>query len=351
MVIMVGLLPSISWAQASATKDKAGAADLAWQSAVAKAAPSVAVARNSAPPTAADAQAAVEQYAADQKSAAQSAKEFYIAYPTDPRVPAAKKLEAASLLKAVSPAAADRDQAAFRVATAFVVDKTHDAKDRFEVAALLIEQQFKVQRNGRTLADEPVAQEKAADALYAEFGAIPSSFDYYLRAIDHVDPETSSRLARKVAVSSASAAQKKQAQVALDRFALIGKPLPLALKDVDGKAVNLASPGKYTVLYLWSASHAAADWAALTRAKENAPSNTEWVGLALDTTAVGLAGARSKAPAQMTHCLLNLQQRAAAVSTLKARRLPYVYVLERNGAVAGYGRPTDLPALLARLGR
>jgi hypothetical protein len=330
---------------------KPSSADTAWLAVTAVATPASSASKTTVQKTAADVQAAAQQFAAQQKSIAQSARDFYVTFPADARVPQAKKLEATSLLLSTWPTPADRGKAAFQTAVVYANDTTNPPKDRFEVSALLAAQQFKIQRNGRALSDDPVAHEKAADRLFAEFGATPQSFDYYLRIADAADAETSNRVARRVASAPASAAQKKQAQVAIDRHALVGKPLSLTLKSADGKALDLRQAGKVTVLYVWSAQHSAADWAALARAKQAAPPNTEWVCVALDTTAAELAQVSGKAPAKSTHCVLNQTQRAELVKALKVRRLPFVYVVEGKGNLAGYGRPMDLPTLLASVNR
>lgn len=343
------ILVGASLGSAQTASKPATAADAAWLNVTAQT--SAARTAVAAPKTADQAKVVAQQYATQQKSAAQSARDFYASFPSDPRAPQAKKLEATSLLNSAWPLPDDKGRAAFQTANAYAIDKTNSAKDRFEVSALLAAQQFKARTNGRALASDAVAAEKVADVLFAEYGPIPESFDYYLKAADTADPEASARLASKVTNSTASLAQKKQAQVVIDRYALVGKPLTISLQDIAGKSVDLRPAGKITVIYVWSAKHGGADWAALGRARQAAPANTDWICLALDTTSAELAAAVAKAPAKLTHSLLAQDQRVAVMKSLKVRRVPFVYVVEARGTLATYGSLTDLPVLLSSLNR
>ena len=349
--LFVGL--AVVWPAAGLAQSvsKPSSADAAWLDLAARAAPGV-VSRSAGPANSADQiKVAGLDYAERQKVAAQSAKDFYTAHPADARVPEAQKLEAASLLRSMWPLPDDRGQAALQAATAFVTDQRNATKDRFEVAALLFAQQHKIRTNGGALQDDAAAYEKTAEMMQREFGDIPEVFDYYLGVADASDPETGIRAARKIVQSTALARTQKQAQVVIDRYALIGLPLGVELADGRGRSVDLRRPGRPTVIYVWSAKHGENEWAALVRARRAVPENTQWIFVALDTTASEQAAVMTKIPVRGIHCLLNDGQRAAFAKELKVRRMPYAYVLGRSGALAGYGRPADLPELLTPLSR
>lgn len=325
------------------------AADEAWGRIVVPAPPAFGERSTSGPKSAEQVKAAARDYAAQQNAAAQSAREFALDHPTDSRAPLAKKIEAVGLLRGVWPLPEDRGESALRTAITFTNDPTQTARDRFEVAALLAEQQHKIRTQGRRLADDSAAYEKSAEALRTTFGDTPEVMAYYLGVADAGDVATSHRAALAVVQSAAPEALRRQAQVVVERHGLQGNPLPVTLRDTRNRNVNLRAAGRPTVLCVWSASRGPLDYAALAAAHRSAPANTRWVLVALDTTPAELAAATAKLPFSATHCRLDGPDRAAFAAGLKVRRLPYAYVLQPGGNLSTYGRLAELPAMLADL--
>lgn len=283
------------------------------------------------------------------RQTAQAARDFYTAFPADSRAPQAKKLEATSLLQGVLPTDADVGREAFRVAAAYRTDAANLIKDRIAVAALMEAQRYSLDRLGRQLADDPPEYEASADRLRAEFGDAPEIFGHYLDVIDACDAANSDRLARRVIGMPAPDSVKRQAQVAVARHGLLGRPLDLTLGGEDGRPVRLDASAHPTILVVWSPRHGDAPWAALAACVRSAPRNALWVYLALDANRDDLPAARRFAPEPGVHCFDPSVQGSAAVRGLKLRRLPFIYTFHPGGELAGYGRPDELRPLLADL--
>ena len=237
------------------------------------------------------------------------------------------------------------------MAAAYRADPGNSATDRFEVAALAEAQRYLVGNNGKKLADDPAAHEQVAEALHTEFGDTPESIAYYLGVVDTADFDTGQRLANKILTLPAADRIRRQAQMELDRFGLIGKPFNPALKAQDGKRVDFKVPGSVTVLYVWSETRGANSWLALARAKSALPPNTRFVYLALDTTPGQMAAAMGRVPFAGTPCVEPGGPTSPALKGLKVRRVPFVYVGNDKGVLTGYGPPAQLPALLAAASR
>lgn len=340
------LLPAVSVFSAEAT-GKGKTADDAWQNisapvsaGAASRSPSVGTVKNATQVKADDQQKVVQL-----KQAAQAAKDFQASYPADPRARDAKKLEAVYLVQAARPSDADRGQAALAVAAAYRNDKSNSAQDRFDVAVLMERQQYAVLGEGKILAKDAVTHEKTADKLRAEFGDTPEVYAFYLGVVNTADPENAHRVAQRIQTMPAPAYAKSEAQVTIDRHALIGKALTTKFTDADGKPVVLSQAGSPTIVYVWSPTSTPNAFKALANQK-GIPSDARWIYIALNTTSGGLDLVRKQAPFPGVHCLELPVAMGPLTNALKIRHLPYVYVFGRDGAMVGYGQLEDLPGLL-----
>lgn len=286
------------------------------------------------------------QLTAALKQTAQNAKDFQANFPTDSRVAQAKKIEAVSLVKAVRPADSDNGQAAFQTATIFRKDLKNSASDRFEVAALIERQQYSVQGNGKVLAKDVVQHEKTADKLRTEFGDIPEVYAFYLGVVNTADTENANRVALRVQQLPAPAYAKAEAQVTVDRHALIGKRLDQKFTDASGQTIALSEAGKVTIIYVWPPASSEVAFKALEKYKTMVPSDARWVYVALNSPASVAEVAKRLAPFPGTYCAELPQGTGPFTSALKIRHMPFVYVFGKDGTMAGYGRLEDLPALL-----
>jgi hypothetical protein len=166
------------------------------------------------------------------------------------------------------------------------------------------------------------------------------------------DRETALKIATEVSRSSvASGTAKGQARVILDREALVGKALSLKLSTVDGGFLDLAEQkNKVTVVLAWSPSNSSA-FSTVKRFEKSLSSDTQIVYLAMGGTASQVKKAQSEALLTGTHCHAPSGPLARAANDglkLLYSSIPRVYVLNRSGALVGYGRIEDLPALMVK---
>lgn len=227
--------------------------------------------QRTAPTTVEQAQASVSGYAQQQKAVAQTAREFQVAHPSDERVPQAKKIEVTGLLRAAWPPSGDDDKVALQRASAFAADGSNPDKDRFEVMALALAQDYRLRHRGATIDGEARALEQTAELLRAQFGDIPEVVKYQLTVADAGDPATGQRVAQQVLDSAAPPELKRQAQTLIERHALIGSRPNISLRETGGRLVNLRQAARPMMLYVWSARLGGLDWSALEAAKRTAP--------------------------------------------------------------------------------
>ena len=108
---------------------KTNPADDDWRKATTLAAPTPSTTTTPTTKTTAQLQADEKQRSDQFAAAAQSARNFYTTYPTDPRVPAAKKLEVTNLIQGLTASAADHGHALTTAAGKVRVAGTHCLPD------------------------------------------------------------------------------------------------------------------------------------------------------------------------------------------------------------------------------
>lgn len=300
--------------------------------------------------TPAQVQADIQQRAGVARQTAQSANVFYTSFPNDPRVPQARKLESMSLLRGVLATDADRGQVALQTASAYRGDRTIPGKDRLEVAVMMERLQYELRQNGRALSSDPAEHERTADRLRTEFGDLPEVYGFYLAVVNTADRETANRVARKILLQPAPASAKIEAQLTIDRYSLLGKKVDAVFTTLEGEPVALSTPGKPTIVYLWSGDARVNDLNRLKGHSSIVPHDARWVYVALHSGVGATLAARSLAPFPGSYCFDAAPSAGVVGKLFKNQHLPYVYVFDRGGNLASYGRPDELPALLTNAG-
>ncbi len=343
------------------------AADTAWRHVVALATPlppaAVSAATRSGGPIprsaeatatlAAAFQAQEEEQKARARQAAQSARDFYTQNPQHPKAAAAKKLEALAGLQSLQLGDTADAPAAKERAQAYRSDPTQPAKDRYDIALALELAALPRTLKGQGLIDDGDAYEQLADALPREFPDLPEAYNLSLSLLRTADHATALKVARKLAK------QKKvpdfiqlEAQQTLDRNALLGQTLDLALTSLQRQTLALKTlTGQPTVLYIWSTLSGPSDLALLAPFKATLPAKTTWIYLAFGKTFPPMAEVQAQAPFYGTYCFEPTGFASPIAQRLHVSQAPYVYVFDRQAKLSGYGRVEDLPTLLAAASR
>jgi len=287
-----------------------------------------------------------QQKIAQLKQTAQSAKDFYTNYPADARARAAEKIEVTCLLLAARHTDPDQGQAALQLAGTYRTKTTNPIKDRVEVASVMERQKYSLQNSGKSLSKDAVQHEKIADSLQKEFGDTSEVYAFYLGVVNTADFEAANRVAKKITQQNAPTHSKAEAKVTLDRYSTLGKVPAGTFQADDGRKVSLGEPGKPTVVFVWSPRQTPNHFAALGPYKKQIPSDMRWVYVSVNSTAGPFNLTKGQAPFPGTHLFEPAGPEGPISQILKIRRVPFIYVLDRKGALAGYGEVSELPALL-----
>jgi hypothetical protein len=335
--VLLLLVPAAScFASPSAS---APAADVSW-AAVAGMASSISAAANPAGVT-------VQQEITSLQRASQGARDFYTRFASDPRAPAAKKLEVVAALQSVQLGGAQYGVAAQTLAAAYRADPSNPVADRFDVALIVESMTLAATLKGRPLADGGAAYAAVADKLYGEFGGIPAAYGLYVHVMRATDQATAFSVAQKLSsMAGAPEAAKAEAARVIGRNAMIGKPLPIILTGDLAKPVPLGlSTAGPTLVYVWSNRRGTGELDALAQVKASVLPGTQVIYVAVNSDPAQAEAARARAPLPGAFYFQTAGFKGVTGKALGLEQTPYVFVLNRQGVVAGCGRLEDLPAL------
>jgi hypothetical protein len=284
---------------------------------------------------------------------ARQAQEFHARHTSNPKAPAARKIEVTALIESarLDPDTASITKALDRAA-AFRADASLLREQRFEIALAAERLRHQHAKGAPPFATD----EQLADTLLREFGAIPEIHGLYAGLAAVAPLQTANRLATKLLEMRPAPAVRAAAEAITARYGLVGRPFTLRLTRLDTTSFELpaksAAPGP-TVLYVWSPGHGpnTRAFAALSRHRGRLPANVQWIYVGLGVTAVEARAAAARAPFAGTHCREDAGPRSAIAQKLRLTTSPSVFVLNRQGVLTGFGRVDELPALLAAAGR
>jgi hypothetical protein len=142
------------------------------------------------------------------------------------------------------------------------------------------------------------------------------------------------------------------ARQVLERHALVRQPLALTLTPAGGRptALERLAPER-TVLCFYDAERQPLGPPGLHALAERPPSRVGWIYVAVGRPAPVPKGARVRPRPNGMLCLEPAGWRSPVVSTLRINQLPYAFVLDERQRVSGYGRVSEIPALLEGIGR
>jgi hypothetical protein len=275
------------------------------------------------------------------------AHDFYTKNPNSPKAYEAKKLEVISALQGAQAGDMSLVDLGNKLGTVFRSVGNYPIKDRLDVSLMMRTQELSKETQGKTIAQVKVMQENILTAVHQEFGDVDEVFHLYRSAMLTMDQASSLRLAKAVIGMQASAKFKDSAKEILDRDALRGKSLAIDLRDLQGNRIDLASSdGKFTVLYFWSLAWNIGSPDRLPSSALRLQDKVRWVFVSLATSPAALTGAEMKPSIPGAMCAIFGGFNSPTAEALKLHQCPYIYVLNDNGKVMGYGRIEDLSGIL-----
>jgi hypothetical protein len=200
----------------------------------------------------------------------------------------------------------------------------------------------------RTVADRPTEKEKIAEAVRAELGHTPELHAYYAEVARSADMFTAKRIAANLLQWPAAPKVRTEAQAIMDRDALLGQRLNLRYTALDGSLIDLAQTGGgVTVVYAWAPSAGTEMLKSLTRYQNSVPPGVQFVYLALGGSAKDVAALSATAPIKGRFSHQTGAAVSAALRALKLTTVPYLFVLNKDGHLAGFGPVSEFTGLLA----
>jgi len=264
---------------------------------------------------------------------AQRAREFRTAFPEHREASEARKLEVLASLRGVMDNDTGHETQAREAATAYRADVRNTLADRVEVAVLAERTAARARFGGAVYANNGPELEAMADRLRREFGDVQEVFDVYLMVGRSGEMNTGRSIARKLQASSANAATKREAQLILDRYAILGRAPNVPLRLLDGSDARLTQPGgTATLLFYWPVSGPKLS-ARLMRA---VPRNVRILHVMPGASTAQLEAARRQSRVPGTFCL-DASPPGSMGGDLHVRHVPWVFGLDRSGALMGFG--------------
>jgi hypothetical protein len=282
------------------------------------------------------------------RATAASARDFYTKYPTHAKANEARKIEALAELRGVKSTDETQQKQALTIGKAFRSDHRQSLDARTEVALAMDRLELSEKIRRKAVSDRPVEKEKVADGVRAELGHTAALHAYYVEVSRNADMFTGKRIAQNLLQWPTDAKTKKEAQTIVDRSSLLGTRLNLMLPSAETGPVDLAKQsGGVTVLVVWAPAGGEKALKSLEVFRNSIPPGVQFVYLALGGTAKEIATLQSAAPIKGRFCHQTGPAVSPTLSALKLTGMPYIYVLNREGKVAGFGPFGELTSLLA----
>ncbi len=241
--------PASSSQPAAATAASAGDAEKAWAEVLRNGTfPQPPKTWETVPPP----EAEVEKFRATESArlarAAAQAAEFYTRFAQDPRVEEAKAKEYELLSVAAQLGNTNVLERLESLEAVKLNDRSLPEEDRFHIAATAA--------NRRALAKMPQGRaaalaelEKGARSLLAQFPNRTETYEMLQMVALESEPEKAVQLAKEISASNAPAGVKE----AVKPLRMVGQPLGLQFKAVDGREVDLAKMrGKVVLVDFWA---------------------------------------------------------------------------------------------------
>jgi hypothetical protein len=274
-------------------------------------------------------------------------KQFYTQYPNDAHAKEAKWLEALALNQAALNEDTSQETRRLQLLADVRKDVGIPLSKRFEAVAWS-NQVAIARRKLMSRAAFLAAQEEATRSLIAEFPTFTVGYESLCGIAQQSEPSRGRIAARDIlAMSSAPAAVKTEAQRLLDRYELVGKQISSILAQGGVPALSSSGTAKVRVFYTWSkdSSHSIAD---AKRLEKNAPQSS-FVGICLDTNVAVAKQAASSVGLPGEQYFHELGTDSPLASALKTGKGMVVYLVDRNGAIRDVQGQEDFSRKVAEL--
>ncbi len=295
-----------------------------------------------------EAKTAIVLQADKARQVAADAKAFYTEFPLHPNAETARKIEVISELHGVKDGDAVQLKKAQDLATTFRKDTARPLGARTEVALAADRLALSQKIKAKQVADRASEKEKLADAIRAEFGQSPELISYYSEVARSADMFTGKRIATNLLLWSSDKKVRSEAQLILDRNALIGQKINLPLNSAQTGPVNLSqATGTPIVLFVWTTTSGENMLKSLDRFQNSLPAGVQFIYLALGGNAkeaeamAGAAAMRGRFYHQPANTF------GPTLAALKVKNVPYIFVLDREAKVVGYGPVGELTNVLS----
>jgi hypothetical protein len=287
------------------------------------------------------------------REVARAARDFASRHGAHPRAQEASKVAILADLDGILPRDPRHAADARSAAEAFRRNPRHPPAARAEVALALEQREIVRQTLGRPWHAQPVLAEGMLDRLRGEFGDRPELWQAHLALATGAAGDAGREAAQRVhQAPGAAPALRAAAREVLERHALVRQALVLTLTPAGGRPTPLdrLAPGR-TVICLYDAERQPLGPPGLHALAERPPARVGWIYVALGRPAPAPKGARSRPRPEGVLCLEPAGWRSPVAAALRVPQLPYAFVLDERQRVWGFGRPSEIPALLAGIGR
>lgn len=313
--------------------DHRRAADTNWRELEARQLPSMARGRlKDDEKTSAERKQEMEGYKNHFLTVANDAKSFRDAYKDHSKSARARLLEATSLLKAQMLGAQGHEERASILVEALKGDVSLSRDERY--AMLMMAEYLLVRSVARNSTDAPFARKESARYLILEFPEQAGGYLSLLQVADATEEATKVRfVADEIRASPAPFAAKAQAEILVERYALIGK----SLADVANTALGRDNffekcRNRRVLLYTWSRESKHSMRYAREMVERAAP-GVLVVGYNLDRdiAAAKAAAAAQKLPGHQYYNEGGIGSQLALL--LKLNATPLVYLTDAHGII------------------
>ncbi len=287
------------------------------------------------------------------RAVARAARNFAARHGSNPRAVDAAKVAILADLEGILPRDARHAADARSAAEAFRRNPRHPAAARAEVALALEQREIGRRTLGRPWHAQPALAEEMLDRLRREFGDQPELWQAGLTLAEAAGCDAGREAAHRVyQAPGAAPGLRAAARQVLERYALVREPLAFTLTPAGGRPTTLErlAPQR-TVLCFYDAERQPLGPPGLHALAERPPARVGWIYVAVGRPAPVPKGARARPRPNGVLCLEPAGWRSPMLSTLRINQLPYAFVLDERQRVSGYGRLSEIPALLAGIGR
>ena len=184
--------------------------------------------------------------------AGRSAVEFTEKFPTHPKAKEAMTHAGELLSNAANLGSKEALAEVSKLEETRLKDKSVSEDDRFKILATQV-QRTAMAKESQGMPAVFAEFELGARRLIKEFPQRSEPYGMLLEVASNSEPEKSKQLAEEISASKAPDEIKDQAKAILKKMDIIGKPLPVKFKAVDGRDVDVQKmKGKVVLIDFWA---------------------------------------------------------------------------------------------------